>query len=541
MGRSRLIKKYPLVQLDVSVYNTEKFDELINKTFPEDNQPNQPFLGIIVSEKVFQRLIKHAETIQQDEQYLREKALKKWIYPQGGHFSLAQLSANLDQYALILHRDKKLVMLIKDYATMVFRRELPKVTQQDFIITSSVELYNTYQPTHSSVAGWTAVGDRRDHETRATAVRQAVVDPFNFDPIIVGMRLKDSKYRNIFIDSIANYFRESRVFKRLFSLIEELPSNTAEHHYDTAKEVLRVHAEAAYGGDYKAMDQHDGLDDLEDTVDLAAEIFDIPEEDVLQMKQVLRKLLTTKLIVGNEVWESVWNMLSGIFPTHDMESLRNMSILIAALTSLSIRVIMTPRKLKSREAYLKVCGDDIIVLFGPDHPTKEAVVEAHARFAAACGQELEAEKADWVEKSDKRGIFYCKRMFALDYSTPGYIMSNSNMDRFVYPKYSIEKALNGIYHPEHIPTFNDKRSLIYWVQSVMDNAAGHTAFKRILFELFDSNKFFQDPTLLTYSLPTEDMAIIMKRWQNRQYGLVGQTDSPFWCIFKMYLQSKKLI
>jgi hypothetical protein len=369
-------------------------------------------------------------------------------------------------------------------------------------------------------------------------IRQAVGDPYTMDPIIAGMRLKDNKYRNIFIDSIANYFRETRVFKRLFEQIEELKCNVAEHHYDVADEIVQLHGVAAYGGDYKGMDWHYVLLVLFFTLDIAQDLFNIPQHEVDEMKRVLESICNAEIVVGQEIFKSVWNMLSGIYPTHDLESLLNLAIVSTALSSLGIRVVLTPRKLKSREAYVKVCGDDIVVVFGKAHPTKEQMTAKHAYYAQAVGQVLEVSKADWVTLGDQQGIFFCKRFYALSQNTSGYKQVLVNGRQVPIPKYSIEKALNGLYHPEHIPSFTDRRSLVYWTQAVMDNAAGHTAFPRICYELFQSNPLFNDKSLIEYIPNQDDYLILLKKWNVRQYGILDKSQSPFWTLLLKYLANK---
>jgi hypothetical protein len=457
--------------------------------------PNNPYVKVITSEKDFKNLLKISTGITDEERLLEDKALLKWVFGQGGTFVLSQLTANLDEYfaprscADIDDEDVATASYLSDICCI-----LP---QENMIITNSIYLYRTFRGDHRSYAGATYDGDRRTPGVASMAVRIAILTPYDIDYTIAGMRLKDNKYRNIFMDSFANYFREAMFLHKMFQLWHSLPFDSNQGDLRCAAKILKFQAKESYGGDYKSMDMHHSYDASVKLMRLLQVWFKMSTRDVFRIIFWLKDLHQQAILVGDKLYvpTNTVNLLSGLYPTHDFEGPENTLILAKACRYFRLKIVARPRKLKKDEVAIIVCGDDSIVLFGDAMP--ENFPQIHADIAMQWGQIVETEK---VEHSTTVAWF-CKKAYPLRDDVPGFVQTQIDGQDTRIPKYSIRKALNSLYHPENYPKFKEPRDILIWFCMILDNVAGNKQYKQTLKILVDKN-----PSLFSY----ENVADLVK-------------------------------
>jgi len=501
--------------------------------YADKNVPNQPFNGVIPSEKAFKTLLKVASSaVNEPEMILHNKTMEKWITQQGGTFSKDQLLKNIDEeyygntpefevelpddFEAIIHRAFK-------EARIVF----PNFT--DWILTNSIELYHCYKGDHRSSPGITGRGDRRDKMNIVAAISQAVDAILQLDPAFAGMRFKDGKYRNIFVDSFANYFRGCIILRKLFEWIGSTPCSVHYSDMELAELIVTCRAKAAYAADYKGMDMHFNLSTFKRTLRICADLMNIPGDQLNEMLMYADELFYQHLITPEEVYVGLHNLFSGIYPTHDMEGYMNMFTLIYTFTKLGYKFVTPGKPLKKDEFTVIVCGDDSIVLLGSElQDNAEEASKLHANVSAAWGQIMELSKVEY----NTQWITFCKKTFALRRDVKGF--KRDGDAQIPVFKYSVAKCLNALRHPEDIPNFPEKKDLIIWFCSIMDCARGCTSYKATVLATIQQNPELFTKVVEIDNISDDMLAKLNADWWFRNYAKFDLPNSETFALIKAY-------
>lgn len=458
--------------------------------FSGETRSNQEFNGVIPNDKAFKNLLKIADQTKDIEEIpLEEKTKQKWLVTQGGTFSMETLTANLGEYFEPRECDAEpsdKMLQVAQYLNVICN--CGDASKVKLIQTNPRMLYSCWKP-KKSYAGATYDGDRRTPGVASMAIKQAIDAPYNIDYTIAGMRNKDGKYRNIFMDSFANYFRESMFLSEIFERWHSLSFDSNQGDMPLAAEIRKLRAKCCYCGDYKAMDQHQSYDASVNTLIYVCFWFGYDYSQIMKIIFWLKDLAEQCILVGDELWIPKWcvNLLSGLYPTHDLEGMENVLILSSTAVDCGLRVVTKPRPLKRGECYIKVCGDDSVVFFG-DESVPDDFATRHAENAAHFGQIMELSKVD----KSKTTAWFCKKKYALRDDVAGFEQVETEYGRLCVPKYSLMKAINALRRPENVPTMPNYHDLIIWTASIMDNCAGMKMYKSVIYQLVQCN-----PTLFS--------------------------------------------
>lgn len=495
------------------------------------NIPNQPFKGVIVSEKVYNKACQIASSQQNEyDAYLTNKTLQKWMGPQGGSFTQNQLEFNLPEYYATRNTGTYDDDWYRTFLNMVEEglRE-SKYTyhiEGSLITESAVDLYHLYKGDHRSAQGITGKGDRRKPENRAKAISQAKKNPTCFDPAIAGMRLKDGKYRNIYIDSFANYFREARIYAKLFSWLEHSPWDNHYSDKELSRIVTTLNAAYHYGSDLKGMDYHESLTDATHVIDETQQLLHLDKTECNYIKFCTEELFTNDLIAGSKVYQGLHNLFSGIYPTHNLEGYRNLFKAIYLIKKHGFHLIGKIRKLKKREAFILVCGDDLSIFFGSKPENVNQLKNDDALASQYFGHEMEISKVD----ESTTVAQFCKKTLALRRDVPGFKHFNSEDEYKDIPvwKGPTLKGVHALYMPENIPSFPDKRGLIVWFCTIMDCYYGNTSWQSTVIYIVQNNKeLFMDIPENPADLVTDSlMSILNEDWWFANYAQFDLPKSP---------------
>lgn len=502
----------------------------MNTNLSSENEPNQPFRGFIGSDEEFNELVARASEISiscKAEEYLETKALKKWTAPQGGRQSLQLCLTALANYALNsddLHLDTSLLSFDK----------LPTLQHIDSAyIESASSLYKTYKKTHASSGGYTWGADRRNPKAIAQALRNAHSSSVTADPVILGSRLKDTKTRTIFMDSLDNYFRYSRFMHNLFEAWKPFPGNhaTSDRNLEIKIASSAMGTElCAYCGDYEGMDMHMSLGACLLSIDVLAKMTSLDAAQAARVKADFTSMWNSqRIVIGSRTYEFEHHALfSGIYPTHDLESPLNYAILTTVIDELGYAVDHTWCR-KAWQVRILVNGDDSAVLFNKralDIDDWDAflkrVAEKHRDVSHRIGQIVNVEK---VETSHDY-VPFCKRLYGFK---PGpYWKSRKELGTLdvPYSKYSMCKALNALYHPENMPRFESEYGFALWFCTILDCSYGMSSWNNIVSYLVNRSseetlERFRNYSSITYS--EQDVELMNRDYWFRMYGMPSGT------------------
>lgn len=513
MARKNSCKTYKYVEYAYR-YNSDYDEDAIQTTlvrFGTENVPNPPFLGVITSEKDFKKFLKIAFSCSnRHEAILDEKCKKKWITPQGGSFSKEQLLVNMENYTHPTVALKRIKRTLRGDVMMQLASIRPHYPISSFVCENPRELFGMYKGSHRSTGGITYQGDRRKNVT--VAIKKAMENPIAFDGVIAGMRYKDSKYRNIFMDSDANYFREARVLRKLFKAWEDLPF---DHHYSNdvlAKKIVRFNAQYSFAADCEGMDFHFNWESFETSLDLICDIANCSCEQRNYIKWVCEELMWLDVYASGTVYVGEKSLLSGLFPTHHIEGILTFAVNVSVFTSAGYTLCLAERKLRKNEFTVLVCGDDSGVLAGsaPTEDVKARIVEVWRQL----GQVVNYEK---VEESTE-SLTFCKRTFALRYGIKGFTCYEGT--NIPISKYPVGKCVNALFQPENLPQFSSKRLLILWFATIMDNAIGNTTYKSVVISIVKSNlDLFKQVCDITDADRVEYDTWLSQDWYIREFGI----------------------
>jgi hypothetical protein len=519
------IVNYQLADLNYT-WSEEARSKYIERYTAQD-KPNPAFNGIIHTDKQYATLTRMS--VAHSNQYdsiLDSKARTKWNVAQGGTFSQATLDAGVLNYYLNADSITLDEELVDECIWTAYRvlDNLGFIQHIDPIITDSVELYNCYKADHKSHAGFTGEGDRRDPKFRKKAII-ASQDFWNLDPVIGGMRRKDGKDRNIFNDSLANYFRECRMYYRWFKWWQSLPYDMHFSDYEIANRICRCNAKMSYAADFKAMDQHRTLR-AHKKIDQAFAMFTSPSDsEFTTITMFTEELYNTDLIAGNTLYQGTHTLFSGIFPTHDSEGMENFIQLATLITKMGLVLVKQPKRLKPNECYIMVCGDDSFILFGRRLNTSECeqLKALHAKIASAWGQIIELEKVDISTDV----VTFCKKTFALRQDVKGFKHYNDEIQTPIH-KYSLWKAVHNLRMPEKIPTFEEKSSLLIWMCSILDLSYGCADWRAVVTTICQYNKqLILDTELSDLLNIRSDVELYLNSdWYWRNYVSFSLPNSP---------------
>lgn len=487
-----------------------------------DSTPGQSWDGIIPGHKEFTRLLSLANSIDPDEREFREVALKKYTSPQGGNFSLQQLLDTQINYYLVprvtytsTKRLRKFLQRRKD----MFASLLPLAWQ----ILSVRQVWASYKLDVLTSAGVTSTDKRQYYANRLKCITalddDGAEDAITKVPPIGGLRFKDSKMRGIYNAPLTSYYLEMKYLGGLFNSFKKLHF---DHHYsDKQLEVLIQTLAPVYtfGGDFVGMDFHVTLNIALEVLEFLNEIArpNLTEREFNKVKVILTHIFNSPLILGPITLFGEHSELSGEGITHDLENLISVCINLAWCSHFGFEVVTTPTQpLKSYQAFVIVNGDDVSILCGRTVPLSEAN-KVYATYARMFGQEVNKDKSD---SSVKKATF-CKRKWPLRRGLPGYKVDT---DGFAISKYSIEKAINALYHPEELPHFTSDGMKMTWLCAIMDCAYGHSRWKAVVSEIVRLNQqWLATDEALSYIFNEEDRQELNRDWWFKNYA---QFDLP---------------
>lgn len=460
---------------------------------------------------------------QESELKLEERSLNKWVTTQGGTASSDTILPKLHEYATPREVDKTMQIKIVDKFVDDFDLIVP-----DPIISSSRELYNSFDPQRASSGGITYYGDKRDLVNRVKSIKAAITRPYHVDVISVWYRDKDGKVRLIFVDTLANYFRAARVSNRIFEKWHSLPFDHRYTDRQLSEIILSLHAACAYGGDCDGMDYHLPIT----TVGRVLSRFTTDSKAREQISRFYSSLAHAPVHWGGYVISAIWDMLSGLYPTHDAESIIMCAISNWIAACLGFIIVKEPRRLARNECFVIHCGDDFIILFGSVVPLN-VLDDLYEEVLSYFGLVLSRAKSSYATR--KGWIEFCKKYWPITKGTAGF---KYYPDSTVHiPKYSLTKAVNGIFRPEKFKPLMDDADLIAFTCSKLDNCVGMTNYVGVVRAIMDMNPmlFLTDRLIVDDSwVPSLD---IWDDWwhQNQNSGWSLLTSPTYKEMVKYYV------
>lgn len=498
--------------------------------------PNCPCTRVIASEENYNRLLAIAsQHISNKEKPFYDKFVAKWNTPQGGTTSFETAEPLLLKYSVdeTPQLDFGGMRLIRETMVSHFEMDPIKVYYKTIIIRDEIEVFHIFNGDHKSYGGVIYNGDRRDIECLQLCYRIYHMGTDTLDPLMVFVRYKDGKRRCIFCDPQSNIFKEYKYLYRIFEWWTQHPSNHKYSDLYLSYLIASLGGKSYYCGDYKSMDTHFYEDEAHLAVDIACDALSACWEDRQAVHGFIETLFQeTEVILGKYIYVGLHSLLSGMYPTHDIEGILNYSILCTVCKELSIKVIHTPRKLRKGEAFILVCGDDSIVLFGSKYDEEQLKLFAstHIKVAGWCGQVVEPDK---VEYGYDDAIF-CKKMFALSCNSSGYKKICIGGKQVPLWKASIHKCIHALWQPESLPGSDwTPEAYVLWMCSIMDGARGCDQYKAVVDALFDQLPF--SPSSMSFDNEALQRAfkILNKDWWMRNFGDKDIQSSPTFIEFKL--------
>lgn len=495
-------------------------------------EPNPPFTEFIHNDAEFITALKIAcqHLIPCEVKSAQSSLLK--AKKQGGKVSVDIVQPLIEEYAQDITYDPEMLEEIMESVYNWMMKNYPGPAWHPIVQTPR-ELWNTYPADHKSSQSSTGKGDRRELPYRKKMLKRAWTRPKSRSIIPARYRNKNCKIRIVYNNPLDNHWREARIFARVFAHWEKLPMDN--HYSDSVvgKVIAQCQGECAYGGDYKSMDMHYSLPVAKRVLEIMYKIYmrlpydePLPKDIKEFADEVLEAIFHSPLLVGDEVWIALWTILSGIFPTHHIESFANDGALIETCRQLGFIVVPTPRKLKANEAFVLVCGDDSVIIFG-SKVDKDKIAEVHRRVSEGLGQIVEVSKVDYSTDA----ISFCKKLCALRQGIKGFKLVTDEADGSTYPlfKYDIVRALNSVYHPENMPTLVSGVDVLVWATSILNCSRGWSSFTSVLEYLYTINEQFIDEVVLTKldkGIFTSDLYNdwMLQDWWGREVALNPETN-----------------
>lgn len=520
----------------------------------DGNVFNHPCTTVIHSEEFFHQLCAVADsTTNASEQELEATASRKWVFEQGGYQDLTAYLLSITEYG---YKDTCVHEVLSPEWVTRMQADLPQIASiGDPILRTACGTYASWEPNRPSSGGILYFGDRRETWYRVSCVTRAMTDWENPDPIVGGTRFKDSKLRDIFMDNLSNYYREARCYHRLFTTWGKFPSD--KHYSDEqVEDMIALSAAQAnynigcYAGDYKAMDQHFNWYEVCCSTQVLCWMAGCPEyaDEVLSHFKPIWDGMS--LVIGDGVYKfSVEHMLfSGLYPTHDLESPLNYRILVEVCSILKLTVDHFWGN-PNWQVRIMVCGDDSIVLFNwnlihvDDHTAfYKKFARIHAAVSKRYGQIMEASK---VEFSDEFAPF-CKSRYYFKH-VRGVTSSNRTINGVAIPtrKYSVKKALNSLYHPEHMPRFESDWGWLVWLSTILDCAKGMTKWNDVIDAIARSiatdDRAVSKVTKPSGDAALDDAAIMADWWFRSAFGRTWEGAKDFLAKSESYQRLYRLV
>lgn len=476
-------------------YYSREVLENVKHMFREETVPNQPFFGVVTSQELFDNILQQlANCFDPELEVFRQKIQQKWINRQGGQAAQSDVEAKLIPYytnvdsaqqdvVRMSEYSHRFVLLVKAYAPELGIYNVFLPGEVNPIMTNSRALFLTYKGDHKSSRGIDGTGDRRSYGSRIFAIRAAKADPLHLAGAIANFRYKDSKLRIVYNDAFSNYFREAMYLHFILHSIAQLPFVDTYSDEVKASNIASCRAKCAYYADFEGMDFHMMEESDHQMIDDFNEIYSFSDSTLQELHLFIHNLARQEVICGNTLYQGPTAKKSGLYPTHDPENWINATILVGAIDDFWLEEFgckptytFQPRTLKKNQVYFSTNGDDNYVLFG-DRLSEDQfhrLIAHHVRVAGYYNQIIEPTKVGF--SYDR--VEYCKRIFALRPGQRGYINDlDHNGKSYPVSKYSVEKAVNALFHPENIPNFPDKSGLVIWFCSIMDCAYGTKGWK----------------------------------------------------------------
>lgn len=413
-----------------------------------------------------------------------EKSRDKWYGPQGATPSSYQLEEALSGY--FEHAQKPFIINLtpSDHVLAEWKSQTHSVSGA----LTAHQLWQRYKGDRKSNSGITGWCDRRDPAIRKMCISLAKKHPITFDPIVTGTRVQRNKVcRVIFMDSLANYFREVEAFWWLQDVWKDSSSVAwrGDRYVEADLDAFIRKSTGSllwFEADYETFDQWILQTHFQWLFDNAKKVGLIDETIYNKAVAAAKALYQAPIWSPSGEHLGPRTLLSGIYPTNPMETPLNLLIQLQFVEWLAglLGCSSNPMHL-GIDFFIVINGDDSLIVFD---------LGLHPELA---NLDLKRLFADWVwenfrikAKAEKQRVspvsgFFCKRQ----YKVGGYMYDPLGLGHN-YPKslYPIYLALNSIFNPEDGALDKKAQSLIK-IFAVFDGAFGHPGYKRVLRKLWE--------------------------------------------------------
>lgn len=402
---------------------------------------------------------------------LELKAREKWIGPQGGTPSAAQLIEGARRYYANpsgpgTHTFPAPSERVKAWFWGEWMR-----TEAVYKPLTPVQIYKLYQGDHRSNSGLTTWADRRLRESIATACRDAAAFATS-DPVVGGSRRQRNKNnppRNIFMSSQGDLLRYGRLFRFLHDAFAS--SSTVLWRGDryaelTVSRFLARHPQVVWvGGDYETLDIWVTYDHAVWVTKVIAEVLDLPQVWLDSAFAYWRAAFATELILpGFIVMEGFHSLFSGLPETNDIESWLNLLVQLMWIDA------MFPQAELHRDFEIIVIGDDSLILLDATFLGERTLAEVQTSFADFAWENFRLRANALKQDVRTDGLAFCKRVYWRGGKTRVYPTFSAPVSA-----YPLHLVLNSIVYPESDD--GDASAFLTRIAQLLDNAWGHPLWR----------------------------------------------------------------
>lgn len=513
---------------DALVYQATKW--------PKVTLESTPCTRVIPTQERYEAILAISQQhVPASEKELNNKFFEKWNVSQGKTPPVTVVQEGLSRYyETPVSWDDAGARFIRETMYDHFFNDPYRVTPK-LILNKPREVFNKYKADHFADGGIQWHGDKRDYDIQQEGIWLAMTNPLYLDPVISNHRDKDGKIRNVFADPLCNLYKEIRYFSGIFDWWIAHPMDHRMSDVVLAYFIPWFKAKCAYAGDYKGMDFHLNDKAFHLAVDIACDQLHATNQERDEIHEFVDELMHVECITGDEIWCGLHNLFSGMWPTHNIEGILNYSILVTACRLCGYVVVTEVRPLKKNEAFILVCGDDSIVLFGSKLSPEELqhFGEVHAQTAQWVGQEMELSKIDYGYDR----ITFCKKTLALNFNAKGFKKELVNGVQVPLWKASLPKAVHALYQPENLPSKDwTPTEYVLWMCSIMDGVRGCEQYEPVLRAVFESLPFVPSFNDFTEEAIGKALEVLNKDWWFRNFGQINLMKSPTFIRFRVWFK-----
>lgn len=444
-----------------------------------------------LKERVHERITSALFQSKFHSMYLFEKkALEKWWGPQGIPHAYEALEPTVQLY---YDRCK-----VYDPFTLRFPSRFRSHFLEELQPIHGLDLLRTYKGDHKSNGGLTGWCDRRTPGLAQKALYIAEIDPYHFDPQVLGQKFERNKLRTIYMDSFANQFRAASVWKPLADVMDAWPMynwHGIPYMEERINNFLVRHPNAInVEGDAESMDTWISQRVFHKLSHELAKV--VPHSGKWKSEfEEQESLWTTPLLTPKGFATGEHSLFSGLYPTHYIECMW----MTACLDDLVEALPWTCYPSYGVHYVYFICGDDTIFLYDPKYCNGYVLSPAEVanHWRKWC---MEANESKQRVAPVSEGVQFCKRM---------YFPNRRSM-------YPAALAINSFVHPRDGENLEPTGHNVVRFAQLMDNMGAHPCWEgmvRLMVKEF--------PWLLTADITPGDVAEFnstTKSWRAREFG-----------------------